>query len=124
MPRLPYDRRPVPTAYDRDYFTKEFQSVQAALPPARFKVVRAAYTADSTDRLILADGTTAAFTVTLPSASRVQGMEVTIKKTDVSANAITVGGTVDGAVNPTLATQYKAMTVVSDGASWHKIASI
>jgi hypothetical protein len=31
---------------------------------------------------------------------------------------------VDGAVNPTLAAQYKSMTIVSDGTSWQKIAAI
>lgn len=120
----PYHRRPVPLDYSREYFTKEFQSVARALPPSRIAVVRAAYTADETDWLILADGTAAAFAVTLPAASRVQGMAVTVKKTDASANAITIGATVDGAANPTLATQYKAMTVVSDGNAWLKIASI
>jgi hypothetical protein len=54
-------------------------------------------------------------------APEATGRTVTIKKTDVSANTITVteqgGSGPDGYAQP-LASQYDAITVVSDGGSW------
>ncbi|MBI1301345.1 MAG: hypothetical protein GC137_06770 [Alphaproteobacteria bacterium] len=64
-----------------------------------------------------------AMTARLPPANAAEaiGRKVTIKKTDVSANAITVteqGGTgPDGFAQP-LSSQYSAITVVSDGGQW------
>lgn len=81
-----------------------------------------AYTATSTDETIAADATTAAFQVTLPTASGRTGQRYTIKKTDSSANAVTVGTTssqtIDGSTTYSLATQWKYVTVVSNGSNW------
>lgn len=70
--------------------------------------------------LVLCDATTAAFTVTLPTAAA--GLPVTIKKTDASANAITVATpgaeTIDGAASTSVGTQWDYVTVVSDGTNW------
>lgn len=65
-----------------------------------------------------------AMTARLPPANAPEavGRRVTIKKTDSSANVITVteqgGSGADGYAQP-LTAQYKAITVVSDGAYWH-----
>ena len=62
-------------------------------------------------------------TARLPPANAAEaiGRTITLKKTDVSANAITVteqGGTgPDNSAQP-LASQYSAITVVSDGGQW------
>ncbi|MCB1782378.1 MAG: hypothetical protein KDI13_00130 [Alphaproteobacteria bacterium] len=64
-----------------------------------------------------------ALTARLPPANAAEavGRTITIKKTDVSANAITV--TEQGATGPdnsaqSLSSQYSAITVVSDGGQW------
>lgn len=68
-----------------------------------------------------------AVTAQLPPADAAKslGRTVTIKKTDVSANAVTV--TVQGSTGPdnsaqTLADQYDAITVVSNGAAWYIVS--
>jgi hypothetical protein len=65
----------------------------------------------------------------LPPANAVNavGRTITIKKVDVSANAVTV--TVSGGAHPdgstqVLNAQYKAVTVASNGANWFVIARI
>lgn len=82
----------------------------------------AAYTATAADNVIVCNSTTAAFTVTLPTAVGALGRTYTVKKTDSSANAVTVdpngAQTVDGAATYTLAKQWQSVTVVSDGANW------
>ena len=88
------------------------------------QTVTAAYTMVATDSLVLASASGGAVTVTLPAAQVMAGKAVTVKKTDSSGNAVTVGGTVDGVSNPTLASQYKAMTVRSDGTTWWKISTV
>lgn len=81
-----------------------------------------AYTASSTDHTILGNATSAAFTVTLPAAGTCTQVTLVIKKTDASANAVTVDGsgseTIDGALTYALSTQYQFVTVQSDGSNW------
>ena len=63
-------------------------------------------------------------TARLPPADAAEaiGRTITIKKTDVSSNTITVteqGSTgPDGYAQP-LSSQYDALTVVSDGSQWY-----
>lgn len=83
------------------------------------------YTATGRDRTILVDTTAGARTITLPAAAGVKHLRITIKKTDSSGNAVTIDGdgseTIDGATTQSLASQYDAMTVQSDGSNWHII---
>jgi hypothetical protein len=69
---------------------------------------------------VLANATSAAFTVTLPTPTA--GLHATIIKTDVSANLVTVAtpsGTINGASTYTaLTAQYKSAMFVSDGTNW------
>jgi hypothetical protein len=80
------------------------------------------YTLTSTDEIIAVDASGAARTMTLPTAVSVSGATYTIKKTDSSANAVTVATTssqtIDGSTTYSLATQYKYVTVSSNGANW------
>ncbi len=84
-----------------------------------------AYTSQLIDGCILCDATGGAFTVTLLSAVNNNGKIYTIKKIDVSANAITVDGdgseTIDGATTKSLASQYDYIQIQSDGANWNII---
>lgn len=86
-----------------------------------------AYTIVATDSNILADATGGAFQVTLPTAVGIIGREYTVKKTDASANAVTVGTTssqtIDGSTTYALSLQYRYLKVVSDGANWQVIAN-
>ncbi len=82
------------------------------------------YSADAaTDDVIPCDATSAGFTVNLPAAAGVAGKVFAIKKTDASANVITVDGnsseTIDGATTKTLTIQYESIQIVSDGSNWH-----
>ena len=64
----------------------------------------------------LCNATAGAYTITLPTTTTA-GYRFTIKKVDSSANAVTIAGTIDGATNYTLATQYKYVTLISTTAS-------
>jgi hypothetical protein len=80
------------------------------------------YTITTSDSIITADATSAAFAVTLPAANAVTaGRQFTVKKTDVSGNAVTVtragSDTIDGATTYALSAQYKFVILVSDGIS-------
>jgi hypothetical protein len=82
----------------------------------------AAYTATSADHIIIGNATTAAFTVTLPTAIGIAGRQYIVKKTDATANAITVATTaaqtIDGASTVTVSIQWQTKTFVSDGTNW------
>ncbi len=65
-----------------------------------------------------------AMTARLPPANAPEaiGRTITLKKTDVSGNVITVteqGGSGPDGFGQPLSAQYRAITVVSDGAHWH-----
>jgi hypothetical protein len=81
-----------------------------------------AYTIAGTDQIITGDASSAAFTITLPTAVARDGQTFTIKKIDNSANAVTLGTTssqtIDGNTTYTLSARYKYVTVVSDGGNW------
>lgn len=107
------------------WLNKQFSNLMVAFAQAPSWVNKTAnYTASGEDTYIIMDATAGALTVTVPAATALPGAVLTIKKTDASGNVVTVGTTVDGTLNPTLAAQYKSMTIQSDGTRWNKIASI
>jgi hypothetical protein len=73
------------------------------------------------------DATAAIRTLTLPSAVGVATFRFTIRKKDSSGNAVTVATTssqtINGSTTYSLATQYKYVTVESDGANWMVVAN-
>lgn len=74
----------------------------------------------SLDQLALVDATGGAITVLLPKAPS-SGESVTVKKTDASANVVTVSGNgklIDGVASKTLTTAGASLTVEGDGAGW------
>jgi hypothetical protein len=77
------------------------------------------YTALAFD-LVLCNATGGAFNVTLPASPAV-GAIVAIKKTDSSANAVTIIGTVDGTTNPTFVSQWHGTELVYDGTNWKSL---
>ena len=90
--------------------------------PGRIVTKTTTYTANSSDKTILADATGAAFTVTLPTAVGRDSVVYVVKKIDAGANAVTVATTssqtIDGAATASLAAQYAVVRVQSDGANW------
>lgn len=81
-----------------------------------------AYTITLEDEMVTADATSAAFTVTLPTASSAAGLEFNTKKIDSSSNIVTLnvsgGGTIDDATSQTLTGQYDNITTRSDGVEY------
>lgn len=77
--------------------------------------ITAALTLDDTYHILFCNGT---FTVTLPAASSLPGKEYCIKNT--GTGVITLGGTIDDAVDPVLA-QYAFWWIKSDGTNWQRI---
>jgi hypothetical protein len=70
--------------------------------------------------LVVVDATAGAVTITLPLALR-RAMPITIKKVDVSANAVTVAragsDVIDDATSFTIMSQYSPFTFVPDGST-------
>jgi hypothetical protein len=79
-------------------------------------------TLDATHNVVDVDASSAAITITLPTAVGINGREYVIRKLDSSANAVTVDGngaeTVNGAATKALSTQYETVHIMSDGANW------
>ena len=82
----------------------------------------------STDHTLLCDATGAAFTVYLPAANLVPGRIYAIKKTDVTANAVTIDPNgaelIDGAGTNVIAAQWDGRIIQSSGTAWFILANI
>lgn len=73
----------------------------------------------STNEACYVDATAGPINITLPPPSAgTAGQTFRIMKVDASANAVTIVGTVNGVVNPTLAVRYANKTVQHNGALW------
>lgn len=72
--------------------------------------------------IVAVNSTSAALTITLPTAGGISGRRYTVKKTDASVNAVKLqaSGTqkIDGVAFLLLSTQWKYVTVISDGSNW------
>jgi hypothetical protein len=75
---------------------------------------------DSTHKDLLFDATAGNLIATLPLASSCSGREYAIKKTDSSANTVTVSASenIDGATTYVLSVQYAVVRVKSNGTQW------
>ena len=84
-------------------------------------VKSADYIATTSDGAILVNASGGAVIITLPTAVG-STRAYSVKKTDASANTVTVattgGQTIDGGATATIAVQYVAVSVVSDGSNW------
>lgn len=73
-----------------------------------------------------ANATSGAITVTLPAAATYTGITYVIRKSDASANTVTIDGdgseTINGSTTKVLSNQYDAATIQSTGAAWIVIA--
>lgn len=91
-------------------------------PTFQWKTVTTTYSIATLDTGILADATSAAFTVTLPTAVGSYAQYV-IKKKDSSANRVTVATTssqtIDGNTTFVIISQNESITVASDNSNWY-----
>jgi hypothetical protein len=106
---------------DQDAATKAYVDANAGGAPTVATVTSASYTAAG-DGVILADATSNAITVNLPMASGNSGLQYFIKKTDSSANTVTIdpnaSETVDGQTTYILTVQYESIIIICDGSNW------
>lgn len=75
--------------------------------------------------LLLVSASAGAVTITLPPVNEQKHRVLTIKKTDSTANAVTIDAngseTIDGALTTSLTTQWQSRTLQCDGAAWFLI---
>ncbi|MGH7974998.1 MAG: hypothetical protein ACREBR_05705 [bacterium] len=80
------------------------------------------YTALVTDYTILGNAASNAIVITLPTATSSTRRIYNFKKTDSSANSVTVtaagSDTIDGAASQVLTSQYQDLSIQSDGTNW------
>jgi hypothetical protein len=72
--------------------------------------------------VVLADASSAAFTITLPNVAGAVEQRFYVKKVDSSVNAVTVSGngadTIDGQGTQVISIQYDSLTLFSNGTEW------
>ena len=98
------------------YSRAEDTTLLAANRLALIKTTAVDYTILDTDGFtdILASGTT---TITLPAVANNEGRDITILNS--GTGAVTLSGTIDGAVNPTLDSQYDRAVISARGGVWY-----
>lgn len=113
-----------------DVLVDTLDNVFYGLPSTSFGVVQAKsadYTVLDTDDIILVNATSGAITISLPTASTIEGKTFTIVKTDATTNAVVVdpnlAETINGSATYTLGSQYSLIQVISDGTNWYIGAS-
>jgi hypothetical protein len=78
--------------------------------------------ATKADQNILADASLNPITVVLPDPPTCEGLELTIKKIDATANPVIVSGgvfSIDAALTFPMAAQFDSITVVASATAWH-----
>ena len=95
---------------------------------AKLATVTSKYTMVATDFAIVANASSAGFTVTLPVAKTAAGMMVHVKKIDSTTNVVTVSASgtdkIEGASSKGLSKKFASLTLISDGASnWYIISN-
>ena len=103
--------------------TRRFDELAASVSRAvPFRAVTGSGPALVGDFLLLVDATAAAVTISLPAAETARGAVIVTKKTDASANTVTLdpngSETIDGASTRVITAQYDALTVACDGNQW------
>ena len=102
--------------------------LRARAYPVTVISVTANYTMNDIDVLIKGDATAGDITVTLLSAKAREGRRIIVKKTDSSANLVTIdpdgSETLDGAATISLTQQNAVREYISDGANWQLIGAV
>lgn len=97
--------------------------MNSAKTELKVKSITASATLDGTATLILADATSAAITLTLPSPSTATNRIYGVIKTDSGSNAVTLtpaaSETINGASSKALSAQYDKTWIFTDGTNWY-----
>lgn len=96
------------------------------LGPTTFAIsVSTTLTKQHSNGIILVDATVAARTITLPPATNLRDMQVTIKKIDNSVNTVVIEGDasdqIDGELNYTIYDRYASITIIAHGGNWYRV---
>jgi hypothetical protein len=115
---LPSDKEEMP-----DFLGRELHVIDRAIKSAKLTPLRAIardFTVTLDDDAVFVDATAGALSITLPDVRRASARRFYVKKTDASANVVTVGSgaLIYGASTYPLTVQYQSVTVLSDGATW------
>ena len=94
----------------------------------KITTVTASTTLDATHNIVICNNGSTAITITLPTAVGITGRVYTIKREDSSTATVTIATTLSQKIDWTATTllltnQKEAVTVVSDGSNWKKMAS-
>ena len=94
----------------------------------KINTVTSSTTLDATHNIVICNNGSTAITITLPTAVGITGRVYTIKREDTSIATVTIATTssqtIDWAATTLLLTNQKeAVTIVSDGSNWKKMAS-
>lgn len=115
------------TGTETAFFVYQYDGTDWVARLLRVPVVSTAisYAALATDYLILANVSGGGLTVTLPTAVGVTGRLFEVKKTDSSANLVTIattgGQTIDGSASAAIGMPQTALLCCSDGTNWEII---
>lgn len=105
---------------------RNYTSLNAAITSKAF--ADTGYTATANDFCILVNATGGATTINLPAAATVSGYIYVVKKTDSSANLVTIDAnaseTIDGALTRILSYPYASVTIQSNGTNWFVIGEV
>ena len=104
-----------------DYLGEFARSINQAASLILWKTVAvsAAYTAGTNDHIIKC--TSGPYTVTIPSASSMNGKRIVVKRADGGASTLTIqsaSGNIDGAASTSLTTAWQSRELFSDGTQW------
>lgn len=118
----------LPSTYNRQTFYEILSAIQTQINSSvdgfLFPVtsITSSYTVTANDCVIFANATSGAITVTLQAADQAKTKRLVVKKTDASANAVTIAAagsnTIDGASSDSLPNQYDSIELASDGTNW------
>ena len=122
----------VNSATDEDlwggYLNDNMDTIDSTLKVARDSIIRTISGSDSVvagdrNKTLYVSASAGVATITLIAAATAgDGYQVTIKKSDSTANAVVIDGnaseTIDGATTYSLASQYASVILMSDGSNW------
>lgn len=84
--------------------------------------VSTTYTANTINEILLADASSAGFTITLPTAESFKGYYLHVKKVDNTGNMVTIDGNgselIDGNLTVGINIPYVCLTFLSTGTEW------
>jgi hypothetical protein len=113
----------IATAKLEDSSVTRAKLATGAIAPLVVQSKTANYTALYTDDIILVNGTSSSFAITLPSTGVVSGKVLIIKRTDnTMANVVSITGTIDGDTDYALYTIGEVFELAYNGSTWTVIS--